>query len=375
MKYKQLKFFIASLAVVLSFGTVTTIVHADEPGFSVTPVLGENQVKPGLGYFSLLLKSGQTQTLKFNVFNNGNTTLKIDTTFGTAFTGEAGNVLYTPTKTKPDPSLKINIKDYVTLPKEVSVPAHSKVTVSAKVTMPKADFKGVIAGGFNFNENESEITNENSSASKSSASITNRYAYVVGLLMQENENKVAPTLTLGKVGASQRNSRNIISANLTNAAMVYLLDMNTNAVVTNIKDSSIKYSFNNTAMEMAPNSNFDLAIPVSIQGALKKDQTSTPLKPGKYHLAMTVYGSKDPSGKYQTMVDGQVTKYDYKWTFDKDFTITGTQAKQLNAKDVTVDHTQKTNWVLYLLIAVILLLVIIIFILLLKRRKKEEDDK
>ncbi|AYG00404.1 DUF916 domain-containing protein [Lactococcus allomyrinae] len=149
MKQKYVKYLIISLSVfLLIIGGKSKSAQAEESvGFSVTPVLEENQIESGLGYFNLLLKPNQNQTLKFDISNSSDSEIKVSTSFGTAFTGNAGNVLYTPTETEMDPSLKINIKDYVHLPAEVAVPAHSKVTVSAEVTMPKTTFKGVIAGG------------------------------------------------------------------------------------------------------------------------------------------------------------------------------------------------------------------------------------
>ena len=355
-----------------SLGLGAQAVHADGPGFSVTPTLGANQVKSNVGYFDLLLKPGQSQTMKFTVANSTAASEKIKVSFGTAATSNSGTVDYTPGLIKPDPSLKINLKDYVKYPATVTVPAHSATTVTTSVTMPDQAFKGVIAGGFNFEQ--ADDTSASSSSQKSGVTIINKYRYVVGLVAQNTTDKVAPTLSLGTVQADQVNSRNVISAQLTDSAMAYLTDMNTNATVTKVGDSSVKYTYNNAMMEMAPNSNFKLAIPVSIPGVLN-GQTSKPLQAGKYHLTMTVYGGKDTNGQYQTMVSGQVTKYDYKWTFAKDFTIQADKAKTLNAKDPTIDHSSKTNWLMFAGIGIIiLLLLIIIFLLLFKRRKDDEKE-
>ena len=91
---------------------------------------------------------------------------------------------------------------------------------------------------------------------------------------------------------------------------------------------------------------------------------------------MTVYGSKDTNGTHQTMVNGQVTKYDYKWTFDKDFTITGERATALNAKDATVNQNSGLDWLLIIgLIVIILLLIALIFLFIKRRKKEEQEDK
>ncbi|QPS70317.1 DUF916 and DUF3324 domain-containing protein [Lactococcus garvieae] len=375
MNYKKIKFLIAVFTLCLIPTLFPSSTKADTAGFSVVPILDENQVKPGLGYFNLLLDPSQSKKLEFNIYNNGDEPIKIETTFGTSFTGDAGNVLYTPKKYKSDSSLEINIKEYVKLPKEVTVPAHSKMIVAAEVTMPKEKFTGVIAGGFNFNEKDTQENENKSNNSKDSTSITNRYAYVIGLVLQNSVEKVQPELSLGKVGASQRNNRNIISANLHNSARAYLLDMDVDAVVKSTKDENVKYTFNSSSMEMAPNSNFDLAIPVSIQGALKENQTSEPLKPGQYKMTLTVFGGKNKNGRYQKLTNGQVTKYDNKWTFNKSFTITEAQSKELNSKDVTVDQKDETPWLLYILVAVVFLLIFIILLLLFKQRKQTANLK
>lgn len=365
---KTKKIIITSLSVISFLLPVTKVAHADSANFSVTPTIGQNQIGTNVGYFNLLLKPNQTQKLDFTLYNNASQTIKIKTTFGTAFTSQSGSVGYTPDLVKPDPSLKLNLKDYVKLPKTVTIPAKSTAKVTATVTSPATSFQGVIAGGFNF-EDVNDTTN---ASQKSGISITNRYRYVIGIVLQNSEKKIAPTLSLGKVAPDQVNGRNVIAAKLTNAAPAYLMQMNISAVVTKSDDASIKYTYNNAAMEMAPNSNFSLAIPVSLQGVLN-GQSSQPLKPGKYHLKMTVYGAKDAKGQYETMVNDQVTKYDYRWIFDKDFTITQAKANTLNAKDATVTQKSKVDWLLIVGFIIIILLLLIIIFLLFKRRKK--DDK
>lgn len=368
---KNKKNILVSLVSLSVLMIATQTVHADSANFSVTPKIGENQVGQNLGYFNLLLKPKQTQNVEFTLNNNSNQTIKVKTSFGTAFTSQSGNVGYTPDLVKPDPSLKINLKDYVKLPQTLTIKPKSATTVTATVTMPDENIKGVIAGGFNF---EDASTSESTQKS-SGVSITNRYRYVIGLVLQNDTAKVDPTLNLGKVGPDQVNGRNVITANLTNSAPAYLMQMNTSATVTKLDDKSVNYSYNNAAMEMAPNSNFNLTIPVSILGVLN-GKTSEPLKPGKYHIKMTVYGSKDTNGTHQTMVNGQVTKYDYKWTFDKDFTITGERATALNAKDATVNQNSGLDWLLIIgLIVIILLLIALIFLFIKRRKKEEQEDK
>lgn len=350
-------------------GAFTLTAKADGPGFSVSPVLPENSQ---VGYFDLQMNPGEEKNVQFVVSNTTNKDIVVNVDFGTAFTGSTGTVGYVPGLVKADPSLKYNLKDNVKLPKEVALKANGKATVTATVKMPDAQFKGVIAGGFNFKQKSDET--DASNKKKSGVTIKNEYRYIVGLILQQSRDIVKPELALNAVAPSQVNARNVISANLSNSAMSYLMDMNTQATVKGVTDPSVKYEYSNSEMKMAPNSNFDLAVPVS-QKSGANGQFSEPLKPGTYHLSMTVYGQKDQAGAYQTNVGDQTVKYLYKWQFEKDFTITAQKAKELNKKDVTLEKKFQINWLLIVGIIIILLLIFILFALRKKNKKEDETEK
>lgn len=160
--------------------------------------------------------------------------------------------------------------------------------------MPSESFHGIIAGGLTFKEKG----NSQSTSSNKGIMITNAYQYMVSVLMRQFHDKQAPQLVLNNVVAGQENARNVISVNLENTVAYFLNNMNVNAQVVGLDNSSFKYSFKNSAMQMAPNSNFDMAIPISLQGALTANQYSKPLQAGKYRMTMTAYGQEDSAGSY-----------------------------------------------------------------------------
>ncbi len=369
---KKTKSLISLIFLALLFVFGISKAHASGVNFSVKPELPSEQVKSNIGYFDLQMKPDEERTLSFILTNSSDKEIQIETTFGTAYTTNMGNVGYTPNGAKPDASLNINLKDHIKLPSITQIPAHSQVKISAQVTMPKENFAGVIAGGFNFHEKSD--ASSNSKSKKSGVSIVNTYTYVIGLVLQQSLDSVAPDLQLGTVAPTQVNGRNVIGAALTNPEKAYLMQMNTQAKIQSLNDSSLSYDYNNAQMEMAPNSNFNLAVPVSLQGALN-GQSSEPLKPGKYRLTMTVYGNQNENGKYETTVNNKPTKYDYKWDFTKDFTISAQTANSLNAKDVSVPKSSP-DWVMIIGFSLIVfLLLLIIFFLLFKRRKKDEEEE
>jgi hypothetical protein len=88
-----------------------------------------------------------------------------------------------------------------------------------------------------------------------------------------------------------------------------------------------------------------------------------------------VYGERNPKGAYVygTDTEGNPQHYTYHWKFSKDFTISGEDASNLNASDVTLPRNK--SWLYWLIGAVILvLLLLLLFFILWKRRKKDEEE-
>ncbi|MGV8975283.1 DUF916 and DUF3324 domain-containing protein [Lactococcus lactis] len=359
------------LVLVFSLFYCSKSIYASSSNFNVSPEIPENQVDKNLGYFNLVMSPESQQTLSFKVNNATSKSITVEMAFAHSTTNGNGLAIYDSSKAIKDSSLKYNIEDFVDIPKkEVTIAAHAQVIMTAKVTMPKGMDTGILSGGFSFKEKEG---NQESGSSKG-VSIKNEYRYVIALVTQQNIQKVSPQLKLNEVKATQVNSRNVFAANLQNISPTYLQDMNATATVKGVTNSELKYSFENSDMKMAPNSNFDFAIPVSIKGNIG-DQTSKALEAGKYHLSMTVYGVKSATGAYETTVNGKTVNYEYKWTFEKDFEIAGEKAKKLNNSDPTVDYKEPINWLMIIGIALILIILLLTFLIFSSRRKKENHQK
>ncbi|MDG4984171.1 DUF916 and DUF3324 domain-containing protein [Lactococcus lactis] len=353
------------LVFVLSLFLCNKNADASTSSFNVSPVIPANQINGNLGYFNLLMKANSQQELSFTLSNTTSKSITVDISFSRSTTNQNGIAVYDSLKEENDSSLKYNISDYVDIPqKEVKLAAHSQTTVRAKISMPKTSFIGVLAGGFSFKEKQKEHQSGNSKG----VSITNEYKYIIALVIQQNTIKISPQLKLNRVQAGQVNSRNVIETNLQNIAPVYLQNMNVKAFVKGVTHPNLKYEFENSEMKMAPNSNFDLAIPVSVQGSTKL-QTSKILEPGKYHLSMVVYGEKSTEGPYQSSVNGQIIKYKYKWKFEKNFEIKGSQANKLNSSDPTVHYKEPISWLMIIGILLVFIVLLLIFLLFTSKRK------
>lgn len=364
---------ISSFILLIALCFVRGNIYAENSDFSVAPKIPSNQMGENKGFFNLQIEPGSSQEVSIILNNSSSDPISVDADFARATTNNNGLAIYDSTDNLKDSSLKYNIEDYVEIPdKEITIAPHSQKLFKSKIQMPDEKFDGVLAGGFSFKKKDTDSSQKSSQG----VAVTNEYRYVIALVIQQNSNKITPQLNLNEVEASQVNSRNVISANIQNTTPTYIKNMNVSATVQAIDVPDNKFTFNNTEMKMAPNSNFNLAIPVSIQGRLG-NQTSKELEPGKYHMSMTIYSEKSEQGIYQTKLDGETIHYNYKWNFEKDFEISEKKADELNRNDPTVAYKKRINWLLIigvLLILIVLLLLLLIFITNHKKNKYQQGE-
>ncbi|MBO1305952.1 DUF916 and DUF3324 domain-containing protein [Enterococcus sp. 669A] len=356
---KILKRIALCIFLLTGIGALTSITgEAAEFNFAVTPQIPDNQIDKSKTYFDLQLTPDQKQELTVNLRNDTDQEVIVEAQINSATTNSNGVVEYSTNEIKPDSSLTFNLKDYVEAPGEVTLAPHSETEYKLNIHMPNEAFDGVIAGGITFQEKSAEETAASSEES-SGLAIKNEYSYVVALLMRQTTENGSPDLKLLAAGADQVNARTLIYGNLQNPNPVYLNQLAAHMTVTKQGASEIIYENTQTGMQMAPNSNFNLGLPLNGER----------LSPGKYVLKVDAYGQKDEAGEFTLAnADGEAENYRYNWQLEKEFEIKADEARKLNDGDVTVK--KDFTW-LYILIGVILLLLIILFIWYKKKHEKK----
>lgn len=334
--------------LVLLSGTVFVLLNgnqkaqASQLNFNVEAIIPENQVDKNKTYYDLRIEPGKTQDLKMMLHNSTDKDVSVELTAEAATTNLNGVVEYGKTKAKRDSTLKTSIGEIVTLSEENPViPAKGSKEITLTVKMPTTDFDGVLAGGITVKETSSST--DNATKETKGMAIENKYSYVVALVLHGKNETIPSELKLNNVKATQVNVRNVISANLQNTKAKYLNQLSVDAKITKKGENKTLYSVKKEQMQMAPNSNFNLPIPLN--GAA--------LKSGKYTLKVKADSQGDT------------------WNFTRDFNISAEEAKKLNEQDVSIE---KDNTWLYVLIGVILLAaLLILFYLIMRKRKKEKE--
>ncbi len=222
----QYTILVFSIIVGFLFLAKATAVSAEEEnsagatGFTYSISFPDNQIDKELGYYKLKMTPGQEQQLSIMLSNPSAEKVVIDVKLNGAKTNQNGVIEYGESAIKNDPSLKFNFIDLVEGPKSVELAPGETKSLELTVKMPETEYDGVIAGGIQLMRAGQEATT-NSGGSK----IINQYAYVIGVLLQENEAVIQPDLSLNSVKAGQNNYRNAIFINYSNTKAAYLNDM------------------------------------------------------------------------------------------------------------------------------------------------------
>lgn len=344
-KMRQKLRLIIVIGILLVMSLPVTMVMASEFNFSVSTVIPDNQIDKNQSYFDLLMEPSQKQILEVELRNDTAEDITVLVGVNSATTNVNGVVEYSSNGIEPDETLLYNMSDLVTTEDEVVIPANSTYTLELEVNMPAEEFDGILAGGITFQEVEDK---EDSTAEEETAgmSIKNEYAYVVAILLRQNENDITPNLELNDVYPNQINARNIISANIQNTESMYMNKMTVEAKVTKKGQTEALYESSSEGLQMAPNSNF--SYPILLNGEK--------MEGGEYTLHLTAVSMGE------------------EWTWTKDFTIDSEVAKEYNESDVTILEETDYSWLIYVAVGIgILFLSIIFWLLLLLRRKKDKE--
>lgn len=328
------------MMMTLGFFTLTQEVQAEEAAvpYSVTPILPDNQADKGVSYFDLKVKAGSVQELVLQFSNSSNKEIKIQVDANTAVTNINGVIDYAQVTPELDKSMKYPFSELVTGPKEVTLKANETKKVYYQATIPKDGFDGVILGGFHVKELKATEDKK-----ESTSKIGNEYAFVYGVKLTEKDKVIAPALELLKVTPGLVNYRTVLNVKLQNSQPVIMKDIDLSYKIYKGDKTDVVKEMKSQSIDMAPNSFIDLPI-----------RWEKELKAGTYHLSMRA----DWEGK--------------SWEWEKTFTITSAEAKEIKAEDVTIK--EKHNPLIYVLIVIIILLLLALLFILFKRKKEKEQE-
>jgi len=301
-------------------------VHAAGAGFTITPIASKQQNDSSVSYFDLKLKPNQTAQVKVKITNTTTKTLNLIASPNTGYTTDSGSVAYDLQKLGSKSTAPYQLQTLMGGQQKIAVPAKSQKVVTFPIKMPTTPFKGVLDGAIYFLNPK---TSGSTATNKKSFSIKNRFAMALGVTIHEDtKTTVLPKLTLGAIstGTDQNDTFSPavkVKLNNTHATLTKKLKIKSQVS----QNGKTLFKTNTSNLTMAANSNFNYTITTN----------HTALKAGTYRLHLVARSGSQ------------------KWTFNRNFVITKTQAKTANR------HARvKKNYFIWYILAILLVLLLLL---------------
>ena len=286
---------------------ITFTAMANIGGFTVTPVMPENQNPQTQGFFDLNVTAGQQQEISVIVGNTGNEEISVEVSLFTANTNRNGIVDYTMPG-QSDITLAHSFSDIASLPaghEHIVIPAGQNVSVPIIIDIPEEGFEGIMLGSLHVLLG---ITEEERAAA---GMIVNRFANVIVVMLRENDTPVAPDFLLGDVGAGIVNYRAAIVAEVRNPQPRLTTGVRLDARIYPSGGDAPIFETSNLSVDFAPNTVFQLSM---------IDDAGFGLQPGSYMASIHL--------EHEGLT----------WDFEREFEIVPAQATDINRTAVNIQQ-------------------------------------
>ena len=341
---------LTALTIIVLLAAALTI-YAAAIGFSVRPVLPENQRENGNAFFDLLVHPGEQQDLIVNVSNTFDEEITVFVEVVTASTSRYGEIDYTDRGGTMDETLAYSFEDIAQVEIEnITIPIEQNIDIPIKLTIPDEPFEGMILGAIRIlrEPTETEIAE--------SGAITNQYAFAIAvrLVQDENAENIPAEFILTGVRAELVYSRANIIATIRNPQPKIIRGAGVSANIYPINSDTAVFEYDSETFDMAPNSVFDLSfIDTERRGLTAGDYTA---------IIEITYGGET-------------------WNFTENFTIDEQTAEEINegadlAEQPASFWDSIPLWAIIGIGAVLLVLIaIIILIIVISRKGKRQRTK
>ncbi len=307
-------------------------------GYTVSAVLNGKQIDPEKSYFYIQTVPQEEQLLKVKVKSTQKEPIKLKLYATDAFTGDSGTIEYTEDKKMLDTTLHDPISKIVKVETpSLTVEKFEEKEAVFKLTPPSENYKGVKMGALVF-----EVADE-----ESEEQVSSKFSYRIGLITSEtgDDYKDSKTLNLIDSKSTLKRGKKMILTTLQNPEPKMISNLE---IVADVKAKDSEKIVKKKKVEnymMAPNSHFDFEM----------DWGTGTVRAGTYILTMHAN-------------DGYSD-----WKFEKEFTITGDQAKSMNENSGFRIITP--TWIKIVTILILVLIGIITVMIFVRKKNMEIEWK
>ena len=327
------------LVIFMLFSVFTLSTNAEREGYYyVRAEIPENQINKKNSYFDLLVEPGQSQTIQISIFNTSDEDIVVNVSVNNAATNTNGTIMYTTQGIK-DESADLSIEEIVHVKeKQFMLSGNDSTIIEIDIMLPEKEFLGTILGGIVIQASQIGVEEE---AKENTIEIKNKLTYVVGLQLRQNlDKKIIPNINYLGTKAVLHDISSAVGIQVQNSEAMIMKNVVVNAEIYKKNSTKLLHEYHNTAVEIAPNSSFDIAV---VWGNER-------LQAGEYRLKL------------------QIQFEEYEWHWDEEFVIETDSIKEINEQAINIDRSIP-KWVYYG-IAVIVLMILLLLAFLLGRVSK-----
>jgi hypothetical protein len=307
-------------------------------GYTVSAVLNSKQIDPEVSYFYIQTTPNEEQQLKVKVQSTQKEPVKIKVYTTNAITAGNGRIEYTDDAKLLDTSLTVTMSSLLEVETpSITVENFEEKEAVFKLKPPAENYEGVKMGALVFELDDSE----------GKGAVSNKFAYRVGIITSENgdDYRDSKTLNLLEAKSTLLRGKKVVLSTLQNNEPKILSNLEINAEVKEKGSNKVLKKKKVNDYSLAPNSHLDFEI----------DWGTAAVKAGTYTLVMNANNGYS------------------EWAFEKEFTITGEQAKKMNEESGFKIITP--FWIKVVAILSFVLLGVVLLLLRARRNKFEAEWK
>ncbi|WP_285047010.1 DUF916 domain-containing protein [Lactococcus petauri] len=311
-------------------GVLADDAQASNGSYSVSALPSIHQTEGVESFFDIRWTPSYTENIGILIKNNTDEAQTYNIRVNKARTNKNGIIDYSDSTAELNTS-KYQLTRMIQLPKEVTVAAGQSKKIEGSLSFPQESFNGLLMAGIHVSEKKSQ---------ESGATVSNTVAYNIPFVVRgDNDVRPKANLLLERTSLEKLSStQSSLDIHLSNEEATLLKESNFLAEITNKSGKVI--TTQSSKLDITPETKF--IYPIKLPEKINA---------GDYRVTLKVTHGKD------------------QWKFNKNFTITGEEAKEIHQRAGIKDY----SWLIFIISFFGIILIFVVLYLVRKKRNKQID--
>ncbi|WP_339000928.1 DUF916 domain-containing protein (plasmid) [Lactococcus garvieae] len=312
-------------------GVLADDAQASNGSYSVSALPSIHQTEGVESFFDIRWTPSDTENFGVLITNKGDKPQTYNIEVNKARTNKNGIIDYSDSTAELNTS-KYQLTRMIKLPKEVTVAAGQSKKIEGSLSFPQESFNGLLMAGIHVSEKKSQ---------ESGATVSNTVAYNIPFVVRgDNDVRPKANLLLERTSLEKLSStQSSLDIHLSNEEATLWKESNFQAEITNKSGKVI--TTQSSKLDITPETKF--IYPIKLPEKINA---------GDYRVTLKVTHGKD------------------QWKFNKNFTITGEEAKEIHQRAGIKDY----SWIIFCIIIIIALVSIGLLLIFLRKKQKTKRE-